>query len=458
LAALARDESDFPAIAVIAPATDKPDDHIWHVLGEIIGNIPGVVDYHKQHGRQTPPALPNYDTQAPVFQDIFVAGVEMMKAWGEDDAATVNKSAVALGQALPKVNPATYPSEAKRTVEVTYNRLAKLTIPGAALYFAAFVCFLMSAYSGVTSLRLWGLRLFVLGLLVHTAGIGIRWWLVGSIPIKNQFESVLFSAWFGAVVGLGLEMWRSRGIFGAAASFFGWLSLIAIFATPFVTGKQIGAEIGQVQGVLMSYWLYIHVTLVVASYALIGMGFLLGVWWLVKYYAAYRTLRRVPQRRLSADAADLDATVGGMDGGAASLGFARTLAMMLFMPRPRAERAVKLSSAPVALGYEDKTRSFLATLDQCNLVILQLAFWVLGVGIICGAIWADESWGRPWGWDPKETFALVTWIVYLIVVHVRFATADKAWWTSVLSIVGFFVMLFNWIGVNFFLVGLHSYA
>ena len=79
-------------------------------------------------------------------------------------------------------------------------------------------------------------------------------------------------------------------------------------------------------------------------------------------------------------------------------------------------------------------------------------------GIILGAIWADQSWGRPWGWDPKETFALVTWIVYLIVVHVRVATEDKAWWTAVLSVIGFFVMLFNWIGVNFFLVGLHSYA
>jgi ABC-type transport system involved in cytochrome c biogenesis permease subunit len=58
----------------------------------------------------------------------------------------------------------------------------------------------------------------------------------------------------------------------------------------------------------------------------------------------------------------------------------------------------------------------------------------------------------------NETFALVTWIVYLIVVHVRVAVVEKAWWTAALSVVGFGVMLFNWIGVNFFLVGLHSYA
>ena len=87
-----------------------------------------------------------------------------------------------------------------------------------------------------------------------------------------------------------------------------------------------------------------------------------------------------------------------------------------------------------------------------------MAFWVLGAGIILGAIWADQSWGRPWGWDPKETFALVTWLVYFIVVHVRVATPNKGWWTAVLGCFGFFVMLFNWIGVNFLLVGLHSYA
>jgi ABC-type transport system involved in cytochrome c biogenesis permease subunit len=113
---------------------------------------------------------------------------------------------------------------------------------------------------------------------------------------------------------------------------------------------------------------------------------------------------------------------------------------------------------PPALTATAGGRGFLATLDTCNLVVLQLAFWILGMGIVLGAIWADQSWGRPWGWDPKETFALVTWIVYLIVVHVRVATTHKAWWTAVLSLVGFFIMLFNWIGVNFFLVGLHSYA
>jgi cytochrome c-type biogenesis protein CcsB len=338
-----------------------------------------------------------------------------------------------------------------------------LTLPAAALYFSAFVLFLMSAAAGVGSLRLWGLRLIVLAWLVHLTGILIRWWLVStsvgnffeSIPIKNQFESVLMSAFFGVTVGLILELRRSRGIFGAAASFVGCLSLIAIFAAPLVFGREIGGNIGQVNGVLMSYWLYIHVTMVTASYAMISMGFCLSVWWLIKYYSNHGTLRRVPAGALAGETGRRGFEVLAAESGSATLSLPRTLAQILFFPA-HAEKARRSKS--VTETAQAAAVPFLATLDLCNLVVLQLGFWLLGAGIICGAIWADQSWGRPWGWDPKETFALVTWIVYLIVVHVRVATNDKAWWTAVLSVAGFGIMLFNWIGVNFFLVGLHSYA
>jgi ABC-type transport system involved in cytochrome c biogenesis permease subunit len=97
-------------------------------------------------------------------------------------------------------------------------------------------------------------------------------------------------------------------------------------------------------------------------------------------------------------------------------------------------------------------------LDGATMVLIELAFVTLWVGIALGAAWADVSWGRPWGWDPKEVFALNTWIIFLILLHVRFRVQDKGLWTAVLAVVGFVVMLFNWIGVNFFIVGLHSYA
>jgi cytochrome c-type biogenesis protein CcsB len=454
---LLRGDQLFPPVAMIPSATTHPGDTTWHRLDEAAGSIPAFVAGFKHIGQAPPAALPNYD--AATLAPVGAAAMDFISAWRDQNAAAANTAAVALAAALPQVNPVVYPPLIKRQVEVLYNRLANLTIPGAAFYFIAFVCFLMCSRSGVSSLRLWGLRFFVLGFLIHTISIGVRWWLVGSIPIKNEFESVMFSAWFGALVGLILELRSSRGIFGAGASFVGWLSLLALFAVPYVFQKSIGETIGQVNGVLMSYWLYIHVTMVTASYSLIGMGFLLSVWWLVKYYANYDTLSKTDGRQLAGEARGFDAVYpsGSGSSGAATLSLGSTLARMLFVPQSAAQTKQHHAKADV-LPLEAKTKSFLVTLDACNLVVLQLAFWVLGAGIVCGAIWADQSWGRPWGWDPKETFALITWIVYLIVVHVRVATDDKAWWTSVLSVIGFFVMLFNWIGVNFFLTGLHSYA
>jgi ABC-type transport system involved in cytochrome c biogenesis permease subunit len=359
---------------------------------------------------------------ATYVESVFkmVGGVQQLsEGWQARDASVVNKGIEALAASAGAVNPQAYPSLTKRQFEVTYNSYAGLTWPGAFLYVVATVFFLVSFSAGVRW-TYWAGWLFVIGgVLVHTAAIGIRWWLVEksvgnwfeSIPIKNQFESVMFAAWFGSIVALVLETglvnrvmksaagWELRklhglGIFGAAGAAVGMLALLALYVTPFVTNNDIvGSGIRQNAGILMTYWLYIHVTLVTASYALIGMTFVIGVWYCVQYLA-------------------------------------------------------------------NRDAGILQTLDAANLTMLQLAFWVLGVGIITGALWADVSWGRPWGWDPKETFALITWIVYLIIVHVRFVTAGtrRALTTSVLSVIGFFVMLFNWIGVNFFLVGLHSYA
>ena len=408
---------------------------------------------------------------------------KVLAGWRAGDAVGVSAGLNGIAAVLPAVRPDVYPSHLKRTAEIIYNRLAKLTLPGAAFYCIAFVLFLLGLRTGKRRLTVLAAVFMCTALLVHTLGIGVRWWLieksVGSwfyaIPIKNQFESVLMSAFFGSFVLLALTLLGLRkgrkwgpGIFGLAGSGVGALSLLALFAAPYFTDRNIGSEIGQATGILMSYWLYVHVTMVTASYALITATLVMGLLWLTAYYRSYRTLGRLSNpRQLSADARDatsadtrygdttIDTTADYGDG--YSAGGTATLA-------PPARSAVtarggSTAAATVAYGKdESRLPAFLATIDKCNMVMLQLAFLTLGVGIVLGAVWADMSWGRPWGWDPKETFALITWIGYLVILHVRLVTADKAWWTSVLSVAGFGVMLFNWIGVNFFLVGLHSYA
>jgi cytochrome c-type biogenesis protein CcsB len=428
----------FPPARVVPPPAGSAEAPLWHTIDNLMLHRAGVTP------NEPLPDYPHADADNAVR-----AAIELREAWIAQDAPRATAAAADLAEALEAISPAAYPSSTKRNAEVIYNRLAKLTLPAAAVYFVAFALFLVSAYSGTPRLRLWGLRFMLLAVLVHTAGIAIRWWLVEkstgdwfhSIPIKNQFESVMFSAWFGAVVGLLLEMKRKKpggGLFGAAASFVGWLALVALFASPYVFGRDIGGEIRHVNGILMSYWLYIHVTMVTASYALIGMSFLLAIWWLV----VYRSGRGNTVRE------NTSPTAPG--------GFWRTLGRVFFLPV--AERPAQDAGAFAMDVRAERPQTLLQRLDAANLVILQLAFWILGAGVIFGAVWADMSWGRPWGWDPKETFALVTWIVYLIIIHVRLVTRDKALWTAVLAVIGFFVMLFNWIGVNFFLVGLHSYA
>jgi ABC-type transport system involved in cytochrome c biogenesis permease subunit len=103
-------------------------------------------------------------------------------------------------------------------------------------------------------------------------------------------------------------------------------------------------------------------------------------------------------------------------------------------------------------------QSLLNDLDHAQMVVLQLAFWSLGVGTLLGAYWADHAWGRFWAWDPKETWALITWIIYLIVIHVRLGVKRRGLVTAWLSVLGFISMLWCYWGVNLLLAGLHSYA
>ena len=99
-----------------------------------------------------------------------------------------------------------------------------------------------------------------------------------------------------------------------------------------------------------------------------------------------------------------------------------------------------------------------AVLDGATMILVELSFILLWAGIVMGAIWADHSWGRPWGWDPKEVFALNTFLIFVVLIHARIKVKDKGLWTAWLALLGCAVMLFNWIIINFTISGLHSYA
>ena len=99
----------------------------------------------------------------------------------------------------------------------------------------------------------------------------------------------------------------------------------------------------------------------------------------------------------------------------------------------------------------------LDVLDDINYRCLTIGFPLLTFAIISGAIWAESAWGTYWSWDPKETWSLITWFVYAALLHGRLTTGWRGKKAAILAIVGFFVLLFTFLGVNLFLPGLHSY-
>lgn len=156
-------------------------------------------------------------------------------------------------------------------------------------------------------------------------------------------------------------------------------------------------QIGNLVPVLKSYWLNIHVSIITASYGFLGLCFMLG---------------------------------------------ALTLFLFIF----RDEK------------YPELDRTIL-TLHTINEMAMILGLAMLTIGNFLGGVWANESWGRYWGWDPKETWALISIVVYIIVLHARFIPkGDNPYVFAALSVVAFYSILMTYFGVNFYLSGLHSYA
>ncbi|MEQ9453214.1 MAG: cytochrome c biogenesis protein CcsA [Phycisphaeraceae bacterium] len=338
--------------------------------------------------------------------------------WRIGDVATVNEVIGALTYQIPLVLPETYPAQWKLDVEYLYNATSRFTI-GYIGYLLGAVMLLLAFATGRPWLIAGGAVLGGIGFVVHTLGILARIALTGRWPIHNQFESFIAVTWFAVLVGL-LFMWFNRAwLFGAAAAALGAAALMVAntFDIP-------SAEPGKVAGILAtSRILYIHVNIVLISYGLIALGFFVSLFYLGAHY-----LKGEASMRMAA------AGIGAIDmaGG---------------------------SSGSTGDGTPSKGRQgLLRDLDRAQLMVLQLAFWLLGVGILLGAYWADHAWGRWWAWDPKETWALITWIIYLIAIHARFGVKDRGLVTAWLSVLGFVVMLWCYWGVNMLLAGLHSYA
>lgn len=229
---------------------------------------------------------------------------------------------------------------------------------------------------------------FLFGL--HTLGLIARWYISGHAPWSNAYESIIYVAW--ATMFFGLAFDRKSKLTVASSAFVTAMILMAAYM------NWIDPEIANLQPVLNSYWLMIHVAVIVASYGPFALGMILG-------FVA--------------------------------------LLLILFTNEKNKKK--------LSLNIQEIT--------YINEMALTIGLVMLTIGNFLGGQWANESWGRYWGWDPKETWALISIMIYAFVIHARFVPALRGkWFFNLMSMFAFISILFTYYGVNFHLVGLHSYA
>ena len=231
----------------------------------------------------------------------------------------------------------------------------------------------------------------IVGLFIlHTLGLIARSYVSGHAPWSDAYESMIYVAW--ATVAMGLAFGRKSNLTIASTSF------VAAMILMIAHWNWMDPQIANLVPVLDSYWLMIHVSVIVGSYGPFALSMILGI---------------------------------------VSL-------FLILITNKKNKKRVNLN---------------LQELTIINELSVTVGLIMLTIGNFLGGQWANESWGRYWGWDPKETWALISIMVYAFVLHMRLIPGLKGKWIfNFMSILAFASIMMTYFGVNFYLTGLHSYA
>jgi ABC-type transport system involved in cytochrome c biogenesis permease subunit len=409
---------------------------------------------------------------------VTIAWTSLRAAWLRGERDLTQKYLDRLADVLPTLAAAgVYPAVSQRRAEARYYALGKFTW-GWVLYFFAL---LVSVWALITRWRTpWILSIILLAAALgcHAYGVSLRWYILGRIPVANMFEAIVASACVAIAAVVVLELFFRTRVFLVAASLAGFLGLLlAGFVLP-------GGELSSIPAILDHVQLRLHTVLVISAYAFIFLAAVVAVIYLIGYYAVrLGPPMTAPTMVASAGGSSMELSMSrrsiiaraasGAEGRRKLPHLAGFLAAWVRRSTPASPLVAGASGGSAVVGMPqrpimagatpgDEGRSalpqWLQNMDWFHLIILNMAFVMLFVGVVLGAIWANDAWGRPWGWDPKEVFALNTWLVYAILIHVRFVVRNRGLWTAWLSIAGCSVMAFNWFFVNFYINSIHSYA
>jgi cytochrome c-type biogenesis protein CcsB len=240
-----------------------------------------------------------------------------------------------------------------------------------------------------TTIKVFQIAILIL-FFVHTAGLIARWYISGHAPWSDAYESMIYVAW--ATMFFGLAFGRKSDFTTASTAFV--TSMILMIAH----WNWMDPSIANLVPVLDSYWLMIHVAVIVASYGPFTLGMILGL--------------------------------------------VSLILMILTTEKNKKKMSINIQELTIITE-----------------LALTVGLVMLTIGNFLGGQWANESWGRYWGWDPKETWALISIMVYAFVIHMRLVPGLRGRFAfNWAAIIAFASILMTYFGVNFYLTGLHSYA
>ncbi|MGB9735644.1 MAG: c-type cytochrome biogenesis protein CcsB [bacterium] len=267
------------------------------------------------------------------------------------------------------------------------------------IYVGAMFLYLFGLVFKKKFLDISGFVVLVAGFLVETAGLIDRWiesyhLNYGHIPITNLYESLIFLSWTIALTYIIVDIKYKIRKLGFPVSLVAFIFMAYASFSP-----DVNSRIEPLVPALKSNWLVFHVITSFFGYAFFALAFGASVFYLISdWYTGYTNGK--------------------------------------------------------VISYLPSTK----VLDDISYKLIIVGEILLAIGIITGAAWADYAWGRYWSWDPKETWSLITFLVYIVYIHLRYSWGWHGRAAAIFSIIGFAFVLFTYLGVNLILSGLHSYG